>query len=89
MAPSRVRTTYWGFVADETLSVDELLAERYQGSAQRQVTLPVGSSHKRTLFRLLEAERIGAGLSESCAMTPAASVSGLLPHRRRAISASG
>ena len=25
-----VRTTYWGFVADETLSVDELLAERYQ-----------------------------------------------------------
>ena len=72
-----VRTTYWGFVADETLSVDELLAERYQGirPAPGYPACP-DHRHKRTLFRLLEAERIGAGLSESCAMTPAASVSG-------------
>ena len=72
-----VRTTHWGFVADETLSVDELLAERYQGirPAPGYPACP-DHRHKRTLFRLLDAERIGAGLSESCAMTPAASVSG-------------
>src|SRR5204862_438158 len=39
---------------------------------------------KRTLFALLDAERAGLGLTESCAMTPAASVSGICLHHPEA-----
>jgi 5-methyltetrahydrofolate--homocysteine methyltransferase len=72
-----VRTKHWGFVPDETLSVDELLAEKYVGirPAPGYPACP-DHRHKQVLYRLLQAERIGASLSESCAMSPAASVAG-------------
>ncbi len=68
----------WGYGADEALSQDELVAERYRG-IRPAFGYPACPDHteKRTLFRLLDAEAIGVALTESCAMWPAASVSGL------------
>ncbi len=75
----RVRRELWGYAPDESLANDELIAERYQG-IRPAPGYPATPDHtvKRTLFRLLEAER-GAGicLTETFAMLPAASVSGL------------
>ena len=82
-----VRTKHWGFVPDETLSVDELLAEKYVGirPAPGYPACP-DHRHKQVLYRLLQAERIGASLSESCAMSPAASVAGFyFAAKKRAI----
>ena len=72
-----VRTKYWGYVGDETLSVDELLAERYRGirPAPGYPACP-DHRHKEQMYHLLDAEKMGASLSESCAMSPAASVAG-------------
>jgi 5-methyltetrahydrofolate--homocysteine methyltransferase len=75
----RVRTEYWGYAADEKLTNEELIAEKYRG-IRPAAGYPACPDHteKRTLFRLLEAERnTGLTLTESCAMWPAASVSGL------------
>ncbi len=68
----------WGYGRDETLSPADLVAERYRG-IRPAFGYPACPEHteKRTLFRLLEAERIGVTLTDSCAMWPAASVSGL------------
>jgi len=68
----------WGYGAAEGLSVDDLLAERYRG-IRPAIGYPACPDHseKRTLFTLLDAERAGLSLTESCAMAPAASVSGL------------
>jgi 5-methyltetrahydrofolate--homocysteine methyltransferase len=68
----------WGYGRDETLSPEDLVAERYRG-IRPAFGYPACPEHteKRTLFRLLDAERIGVSLTESCAMWPAASVSGL------------
>jgi 5-methyltetrahydrofolate--homocysteine methyltransferase len=57
---------------------EELIAERYRGirPAFGYPSCP-DHSEKRTLFRLLRAERLGMDLTESFAMLPAASVSGL------------
>jgi 5-methyltetrahydrofolate--homocysteine methyltransferase len=73
----RVRQNDWGFAADETLTMDELFAEKYSGirPAPGYPACP-DHRHKRIIHRLLEAEKIGAGLTESCAMTPSASVAG-------------
>jgi 5-methyltetrahydrofolate--homocysteine methyltransferase len=73
-----VRRTYWGYAATETLSNDELIRERYDG-IRPAPGYPAQPDHteKRTLFRLLQAEEIGLSLTESCAMWPASSVSGL------------
>ena len=75
----RVRRELWGYAADEALSNDDLIAERYQG-IRPAPGYPATPDHlaKRTLFDLLDAGR-GAGmqLTESMAMLPAASVSGL------------
>ncbi len=74
----RVRTEYWGYAADEKLDNDALIAERYQG-IRPAPGYPACPDHteKRTLFDLLHAEsRTGIRLTESYAMTPAASVSG-------------
>ena len=62
----------------ERLSGDELISERFRG-IRPAFGYPACPDHsgKRTLFALLEAERAGMGLTESFAMTPAASVSGL------------
>jgi 5-methyltetrahydrofolate--homocysteine methyltransferase len=73
----RVRTELWGYAPQEALSNDELIAERYRG-IRPAPGYPACPDHrpKRDLFRLLDAARIGMGLTDSLAMTPAASVSG-------------
>jgi 5-methyltetrahydrofolate--homocysteine methyltransferase len=69
----------WGFGADESLSNEELIAEKYRG-IRPAAGYPAQPDHteKHTLFKLLDAERnTGIRLTESFAMHPAASVSGL------------
>ncbi|MFO0560679.1 MAG: methionine synthase [Polyangiales bacterium] len=68
----------WGYGADEDLSNDELIAEKYRG-IRPAFGYPACPDHsdKRALFSLLDADKLGLHLTESCAMTPAASVSGL------------
>jgi 5-methyltetrahydrofolate--homocysteine methyltransferase len=75
----RVRRELWGYAADESLSNDDLIAERYQG-IRPAPGYPATPDHsaKPTLFSLLDANaRAGIELTESWAMWPAASVSGL------------
>ncbi|MFA4900320.1 MAG: methionine synthase [Brevundimonas sp.] len=74
-----VRTTLWGYAADETTDIDALIAEQYQG-IRPAPGYPAQPDHteKATLFRLLQAEdNAGMALTESFAMSPPASVSGL------------
>ena len=74
-----MRRELWGYAPDERLSNEELVAEAYRG-IRPAPGYPACPDHteKRTLFRLLDAERnAGMALTESCAMTPASSVSGL------------
>ena len=68
----------WGYGADESLSNTDLIAERYRG-IRPAFGYPACPDHlpKRTLFELLNAPEVGIELTETCAMTPAASVSGL------------
>jgi len=75
----RVRTKLWGHAAGEALSVDDLIAEKYHG-IRPAPGYPAQPDHteKATLFKLLQAEtHAGMALTESFAMTPPASVSGL------------
>jgi 5-methyltetrahydrofolate--homocysteine methyltransferase len=67
----------WGF-EDAALSNDDLIAEKYRG-IRPAFGYPACPDHteKQRLFDLLDARRIGMELTESYAMTPAASVSGL------------
>ena len=74
-----VRTEFWGYEPTELLSNDELIAEKYRGirPAPGYPACP-DHSEKETLFKLLDTENtIGVSLTESYAMFPAASVSGL------------
>ncbi|MDW7693937.1 methionine synthase [Flammeovirgaceae bacterium SG7u.111] len=74
----RVRTEFWGYSQDETLSNDELIKEKYAG-IRPAPGYPACPDHleKATLFELLDAEKnTGVKLTESFAMHPAASVSG-------------
>jgi 5-methyltetrahydrofolate--homocysteine methyltransferase len=74
-----VRTQLWGHAAGEQTSIDDLIAEQYQG-IRPAPGYPAQPDHteKATLFRLLQAEdNAGMALTESFAMTPPASVSGL------------
>jgi len=77
----------WGYGRDEKLSKEDLIRERYRGirPAPGYPACP-DHSEKRQLWALLDAERAaGIRLTESCAMDPAASVSGLyLAHPRAA-----
>ena len=69
----------WGYGAEERLSSEDIIAERYRGIRPAH-GYPACPDHteKATLFQLLEAtERTGVTLTESYAMLPAASVSGL------------
>ncbi len=68
----------WGYGAEERLTSDDLVHERYRG-IRPAFGYPACPDHseKWKLFALLGAERSGIALTESCAMTPAASVSGL------------
>ncbi|HET9094977.1 MAG TPA: vitamin B12 dependent-methionine synthase activation domain-containing protein, partial [Solirubrobacteraceae bacterium] len=75
----RVRRELWGYAPQERLTTAELIAERYDGirPAPGYGCQP-DHSEKRTLFALLAApESAGIHLTESCAMTPGSSVSGL------------
>ncbi len=73
----RVRQELWGYVADESLSNEELIAEKYRG-IRPAPGYPACPDHtvKAEMFRVLRCDEIGMGLTESLAMTPAASVSG-------------
>jgi 5-methyltetrahydrofolate--homocysteine methyltransferase len=67
----------WEYGRDERLSNDDLVAEKYRG-IRPAFGYPACPDHtgKQTLFALLRAEESGMALTESFAMTPAASVSG-------------
>ncbi len=74
----KVRKELWGYAADENLPNAELIAENYRG-IRPAPGYPACPEHteKRTLWQLLDAEKnVGVRLTESCAMTPASSVSG-------------
>jgi 5-methyltetrahydrofolate--homocysteine methyltransferase len=68
----------WGYGAAETLTTAELIEEKYRG-IRPAAGYPACPDHteKRTLFELLDAEQQGIHLTESFAMLPASSVSGL------------
>jgi 5-methyltetrahydrofolate--homocysteine methyltransferase len=69
----------WGFGREESLTSEELIRERYRG-IRPAAGYPASPDHveKRTLFDLLGAEKnAGIRLTESYAMHPGASVSGL------------
>jgi 5-methyltetrahydrofolate--homocysteine methyltransferase len=74
----RVRTEFWGYAAGEGLGHDALIREEYSG-IRPAPGYPACPEHteKRTLWRLLEVENnAGIELTESCAMSPGAAVSG-------------
>jgi 5-methyltetrahydrofolate--homocysteine methyltransferase len=68
----------WGYGTDERLSNEDLIAEKYRG-IRPAFGYPACPDHseKQKLFDLLGAERAGIELTESFAMMPAASVSGI------------
>ena len=69
----------WGYGASENLTINQMIQEKYQG-IRPAAGYPACPDHteKRTLFNLLNAtEHTGIELTESMAMTPASSVSGL------------
>ncbi len=73
-----VRKQYWGYANNERLSSEELIKEEYQG-IRPAPGYPACPDHteKTTLFELLKAgDNAKMHLTESLAMTPAASVSG-------------
>ncbi|MDE0487581.1 MAG: methionine synthase, partial [Gammaproteobacteria bacterium] len=74
----KVRREFWGYASDESFSNEDLIAERYRGirPAPGYPGCP-DHSEKELIWRLLDVERrIGARLTESYAMWPAATVSG-------------
>jgi 5-methyltetrahydrofolate--homocysteine methyltransferase len=74
---ARVRRE-WGYATEEHLTREDLIAEKYRG-IRPAFGYPACPDHseKVKLFELLQAERDGIELTESCAMAPAASVSGI------------
>jgi 5-methyltetrahydrofolate--homocysteine methyltransferase len=74
----RVRREFWGYAADEALTNDDLIGEKYRG-IRPAPGYPACPDHteKSTLFELLDATKhTGIELTESFAMYPAAAVSG-------------
>ena len=73
----RVRTDLWGYAPAEGLTPSELIAEKYTG-IRPAPGYPACPDHsvKKDLFDLLQCEEIGMTLTDSLAMSPAASVSG-------------
>jgi 5-methyltetrahydrofolate--homocysteine methyltransferase len=73
----RVRKEFWGYAAQESLPNDALIDEKYIG-VRPAPGYPACPEHteKRLLWTLLHPENIGMELTESCAMYPAAAVSG-------------
>jgi 5-methyltetrahydrofolate--homocysteine methyltransferase len=76
---ARVRREFWGYAPEEALTADELILEKYQG-IRPAPGYPAQPDHteKAVLFTLLDAEATsGVKLTESFAMWPGSSVSGL------------
>jgi 5-methyltetrahydrofolate--homocysteine methyltransferase len=76
---ARVRREFWGYAPDEKLATGDLILEKYQG-IRPAPGYPAQPDHteKATLFKLLDAENTaGVKLTESFAMWPGSSVSGL------------
>jgi 5-methyltetrahydrofolate--homocysteine methyltransferase len=73
----RVRTDLWGYAAGESLSNEDMIAEKYRG-IRPAPGYPACPDHsvKRDMFSVLQCDEVGMGLTDSLAMTPAASVSG-------------
>ncbi|MBS0557391.1 MAG: methionine synthase [Proteobacteria bacterium] len=74
----RVRREFWGYVPDEDLDNEALIAEKYRG-IRPAPGYPACPDHteKATLFRLLDAtNNAGIELTEGFSMYPAAAVSG-------------
>lgn len=75
----KVRKEFWGYASDEALAPDELIGEPYRG-IRPAPGYPAQPDHteKATLFRLLDGEgNAGVSLTESYAMWPGSSVSGI------------
>jgi 5-methyltetrahydrofolate--homocysteine methyltransferase len=75
----RVRREFWGYAKDESLTSDELIAEAYEG-IRPAPGYPAQPDHteKATIWELLDVEKaVGIQLTESFAMWPGASVSGI------------
>ena len=75
----RVRKEFWGYEPVESLSLGDLIKEKYRG-IRPAPGYPACPDHaeKTTVFELLQAsDAIGVELTESFAMMPAATVSGL------------
>jgi 5-methyltetrahydrofolate--homocysteine methyltransferase len=75
----RVRTEFWGYAKNEKIANEDLIAEKYQG-IRPAPGYPAQPDHteKATLWKLMDvADKAGIVLTESFAMWPAASVSGL------------
>ncbi|MDO9051640.1 MAG: methionine synthase [Methylotenera sp.] len=81
----RIRTDLWGYAANETLPVDALIKESYQG-IRPAPGYPACPDHtvKTDMFNLLQCDEIGMTLTESFAMQPAAAVSGFYFAHRQA-----
>jgi 5-methyltetrahydrofolate--homocysteine methyltransferase len=75
----RARTDLWGYAPDESLSAEDLIAEKYKG-IRPAPGYPACPDHsvKADMFKLLQCDEIGMSLTESLAMLPAASVSGFM-----------
>jgi len=73
----RVRTELWGYSDDAGLTPTDLIAEKYRG-IRPAPGYPACPDHtvKGDMFRVMKCADIGMALTESWAMTPAASVSG-------------
>jgi len=79
MLHKQVRTEHWGYAADESLSSEEIIKEKYQG-IRPAAGYPACPDHteKGTLWQLLNVENnVGMQITESFAMLPTAAVSGL------------
>lgn len=75
----RVRQEFWGYAPEESFKGEDLIAEKYDG-IRPAPGYPAQPDHteKATLFRILDAtQEAGVELTQSFAMHPASSVSGL------------
>ncbi|MEQ1611358.1 MAG: vitamin B12 dependent-methionine synthase activation domain-containing protein, partial [Hyphomicrobiaceae bacterium] len=76
---ARVRREFWGYAADEKLTPEDLISEKYEG-IRPAPGYPAQPDHteKATLWSLMDVERqAGITLTESYAMWPGSAVSGL------------
>lgn len=77
---AKIRREYWGFAADETISVNEMFTLKYQGirPAVGYPSIPDQSINFLLNEDLLQSKEIGVDLTENGVMLPNASVSGII-----------